>query len=381
MSTLPVTVERGSVPHRATQLVGYGLLLAVVLLLAHGQPDFQLINLSKAASFAVAVLGLNLVTGFSGQVSLGHSAFFGLGAYTTAILFTDYDWPYLATLPVAALIGLVFGFLLGLPALRLEGLYLALVTLALGFVFPVLLKLNALEEHTGGSNGKSIAVDWHKPGWFGLDVSDTGWKFVVTAAIAALCFWLASNMVRSRVGRALTSLRDNEVGASVSGVWPAAWKTGAFAISAAFAAVAGGLFVLVIPIVSPESVGFALAIQLITGLVLGGASTISGSLIGGLALVYLPYFTAQHSTSFSFWFIDPADSGLLANVIYGVLLIAVVFVMPGGIVWFVRLVRSKLVRFVPWLPTLSSNVDDRTTPSGDPTLPVGATPAHRGEPA
>jgi branched-chain amino acid transport system permease protein len=371
MATLPITLEKGSLPHRGTQAVGYGLIALAVILLAVSQPDFQLVNLSKVAAYAVAVLGLNLVTGFSGQVSLGHSAFFGVGAYTTAILFTDEGWPFLATIPVAFIFGALFGFLVGLPALRLRGLYLALVTLALGASFPVLLKLDALADKTGASNGKPVDIAWKKPGWFSLDVSNTGWKFLVLSLMAAVAFLLVSNLVRSRVGRSLQALRDNETGAAVSGVWPAGWKTGAFAVSAGIAAVAGGMFVLVIPIVSPESIGFALAIQLITGLVLGGAGTVSGSLIGGICLVYLPYLTAEKTGSFDLLFVDPSDSGLLANVVYGLLLIGVVFVMPGGIIWFVRLVRSRIVRFAPRLPKVSSATDDVTAPPGAPA-PAGA---------
>ena len=198
----------------------------------------------------MAILGLNLVVGFSGQISLGHSAFFGFGGYTAAVLIVDHDWPFLATLPVAALFGGALGFLLGLPALRIRGLYLALVTLALAIVFPSIAKIDQLADITGGANGKPVPVGWHRPSWFPLKVTQQGWQFLVLAAIAGLLFFLASNMVRSRAGRALVSLRDNEIGATVSGVYPAGWKTGAFAISAAYASMAGAMLTLAIPIVA-----------------------------------------------------------------------------------------------------------------------------------
>ena len=377
MTTLPIVLDKGGPQHRAWQAVGYGLLVGLAVYVAVSQPTFQLTNATKVCGFSVAVLGLNLVTGFNGQVSLGHSAFFGVGAYTTAVLFQDYDWPFLATLPASAALGAVLGFVVGLPALRLKGLYLALVTLALGFSFPVLLKLNALEGLTNGANGKPVTFDWVKPRWFTLDVTDAGWRFLVAACIAGACFWLASNMVRSRVGRAIQALRDNPVGAAVAGVYPAAWKTGAFSVSAAFAALGGSVFIFAVGIVSPDSVGFIVAIQLITGLVLGGAGTISGSFLGGLALVYLPFYTSRFTSDVSFAFVDPTDSGLLANVLYGVLLIAVVFVMPGGVVSFLRLVRSKLVRFVPRLPTVSSSSDDK--PRRTHVASSGSQPAPGGE--
>lgn len=344
-----------STTHRTYQAVGYALLVGAALLIAFTQPSYQLLNFSKVGAYAVALLGINIVTGYSGQVSLGHSAFFGVGAYTTAYLVADKGWPFLATIPVAAALGLLIGFIVGLPALRIQGLYLALVTLAIAAVFPVVAKMDALVSITGGSNGKPVAIDWQKPKWFTLDISNEAWEFLVVAAVAALMFLVASNLVRSRVGRALIALRDNPIGAVTAGVNLSLWKTGAFAVSAAYGAIAGSLFTMVIPIVSPDSVGFALAFQLITGVVLGGLATISGSFVGGLTMVFLPYYSSSWSGNKSFLFFDPVDSGLLANVLYGALLIGAMFVMPGGIISFVRGIRARFVRFTPQPPAISSN--------------------------
>jgi branched-chain amino acid transport system permease protein len=348
--SLPFTSPRHGTAHRVWQVTGYGLVAVAVLLIAFSQPSYQLLNFSKVAAYAVAILGINIVTGYSGQISLGHSAFFGIGAYTTAYLVADHGWPFLATLPVAALLGAGVGFAVGLPALRIQGRYLALVTLAIAAVFPVVVKMDALANVTGGSNGKPVAIDWVKPRWFSLDVSNEAWEFLIVTAIAAVLFLVASNLVRSRVGRAIMAVRDNPIGAVTSGVSLSLWKTGAFAVSAGYGAVAGAMFTMVIPIVSPDSVGFALAFQLITGLVLGGLGTISGSLVGGLTMVFLPYYTSQWSGDKSFLFFDPTDSGLLANVVYGALLIGAMFVMPGGIVSFVRSLRDRVVRFTPQPP-------------------------------
>lgn len=358
---LPVVYERHGRNHRIWQATGYGLIIGAAILIAYTQPSYQLLNFSKVAAYAVAILGISIVTGYSGQISLGHSAFFGIGAYTTAYLVADEGWPFLATLPVAALFGLLVGFAVGLPALRIQGLYLALVTLAIAAVFPVIVKMDALIDITGGSNGKLVSVDWQKPNWFALDVSNEAWEFLVVASIAGLVFLVASNLIRSRVGRALMALRDNPIGAVTSGISLSWWKTGAFAVSAAYGAIAGSLFTMVIPIVSPDSVGFALAFQLITGVVLGGLATISGALVGGLAMVFLPYYSSDWSGDKSFLFFDPVDSGLLANILYGALLIGAMFVMPGGIVSFVRGLRSRLVRFAPQPPA---------TPSIDGTIPT-----------
>jgi len=352
----PRIIERASPAHRVWQMVGWAILIVGILVLAKGQPNYRLLLMSNAAALSVAILGLNLVVGFSGQISLGHSAFFGFGGYTAAVLIVDHDWPFLATLPVAAVFGGVLGFILGLPALRIRGLYLALVTLALAIVFPSIAKIDQLNDLTGGANGKPVPVGWHRPSWFPLKVTQQGWQFLVLAALAGLLFYLASNMVRSRAGRALVSLRDNEIGATVSGVYPAGWKTGAFAISAAYASMAGAMLTLAIPIVAPDTGGFVLAIQLITGLVLGGIGIISGSVVGALAIVWLPELTRSWGKFLPLF--SENKTALLANAAYGILLIAMMFVMPGGIMWFVRFARSKFVRFVPRLPKVSSLDED-----------------------
>jgi branched-chain amino acid transport system permease protein len=351
----PLVFAQRSRAHRTWQVAGYGLLALTALVISLSQPSYQLLNFSKVICYAVAILGINIVTGYSGQISLGHSAFFGIGAYTTAFLVADHGWPFVATLPVAAALGLAVGFVVGLPALRIQGLYLALVTLAIAAVFPVIVKMDALQNITGGSNGKPVSIEWQKPGWFSLDISNEAWEFLVVALIGAAMFLVASNLIRSRVGRSLIALRDNPIGAVTSGVSLSQWKTGAFAVSAAYGAIAGSMFTMVIPIVSPDSVGFSLAFQLITGVVLGGLATISGSLVGGLTMVFLPYYSASWAGDKSFLFFDPVDSGLLANVLYGALLIGAMFVMPGGIISFVRSVRARVVRFVPGPPTAPPN--------------------------
>jgi branched-chain amino acid transport system permease protein len=360
---MPKLIEKGSPAHRLWQVLGYGGVAVLIIWIATSQPDFRVQRFSLVAALTVAVLGLNLVTGYSGQISLGHSAFFGFGAYMSAILVADYGWPFYATLPVVLLSGALIGFIVGLPALRIRGLYLALVTLALAIAFPSIAKISQLSDLTGGANGKTVDSfrAWEAPGWLPFDVNSDGWRFLVLCITGAVLFLLASNVTRSRVGRALLAVRDNETGAAVSGVYPAGWKTSAFAVSAGFAAVGGSLQVLAIPVVGPETGGFVVAIELITGLVIGGLATISGAVIGGLAIVWLPELTKNWGGYLPLF--DEADAPLLANAAYGILLIAVVFVMPGGIVWFIRFVRSKFVRFVPRLPAASSVPEDAPAPA------------------
>jgi branched-chain amino acid transport system permease protein len=325
-------------------------LALLVVGIAVSQPDYRLLQFSSVAAFSVALLGLNLVIGYGGQLALGHSAFVGLGGYVTAILFTDYGWPFLATLPVAAVLGTGLGYVLGLPALRIHGLYLALVTLALALAFPSIVKVDQLSDLTGGANGKLAFIPWSAPGW--LPVSDAGWAFLTLAAIASLFFLMASNIIRSRVGRAVIALRDNEIGAVVSGVSPAAWRTATFAVSSAYAAVGGSMMTLAVPIVGPESGGFLVAVLLVTGLVLGGVATISGAVVGALAIVWLPELSKAWASSLPL--LGEGDGPILADAVYGLLLIVTVFVMPGGAVSFVRRLRVRVVRIVPMLPGVTA---------------------------
>jgi len=380
----PIVVEKGSPKHRLWQVVGYGLVVAMILWIAFRMENYQILNFANVAAYSVAILGLMLIIGYSGQISIGQSFFFGLGAYATAYLGVNHNWNFLLTLPVSAALGFAIGFIVGIPALRIRGLYLALVTLALAAVFPVMAKFQALHDITGGANGKPAdSIIWKNPGWTPGNLSNQAWQFLVLSAVGAVMFLLASNMMKSRPGRSVIALRDSEVGAAVSGVWPAGWKVGAFAISAAYGAVGGSMLVFVVRIAAPETGGFTTAIALLTGAVIGGLGTISGSVIGALVVTFVPYFTSDFmsgggllfipssSAPRHFWFFSEGDGPILASALYGVLLIAVVFVMPGGIAYFVRLMRSKLIRFVPKLPDVSTVRGDEPTPAE--LAPAGAT--------
>lgn len=345
-------VVKGSRTHRLIQVGAYGGCAVAVLLVAMTQPDFRMIQLTQAATLAMAMVGLNMLTGYTGLASLGHSAFVGVGAYTAAILIADHGWPLLATIPVSIVFGIVLGALLGLPAIRTHGMYLGLVTFAVAAVFPVIIKSEALSDRTGGANGKRVDVAWVKPDWFPFDVTDRAWRFLVAATGCAVACLVASNIIRSRVGRTLISIRDNPTAAAVSGMQLARWKTSVFAASAAFAAAGGALGSIAGTGVAPDSYGFLLAVQLLLGIVLGGIGTVSGAIIGGLAVVFLPYYTSEWASGKSFLFVDPADSGLMANVVYGLLLISCVYVAPGGAVSLLRSVRKRLFVVVPATPEL-----------------------------
>ena len=334
----PICLRNGSHAHRAYQVIGWLLLLAAIAAVPMAFSQSKVVLFSQAAAFAVAVLGLNIVTGYSGQVSLGHSAFMGVGAYTTAILVADHDWSYFTTIPLAAAICFAVGILVGIPALRLKGLYLALATLGLAVIFPNL--VNKLDSITGGSNGKNIPVRrirLNAPSWTGLKAREDGyiWVYMVVVAFAAVLFLLARNMIQSRSGRALLALRDNAIGAEVSGVDLARHKVLAFGISAGYAGIAGSLYMFTITNATGTAYSLNRSVELLTGVVIGGLASLPGSLLGGLLVIFLPDWAKN-------W-----GDGTLAGAVYGLVLIAIIALYPSGVAGLLRRMRSLIVEIAP----------------------------------
>jgi branched-chain amino acid transport system permease protein len=272
--------------------------------------------------YAVAVLGLNLLVGYNGQISLGHGAFFALGAYAGALLIEKAGFPYLATLPAAGAICFVVGYLFGVPALRLRGLYLALVTLGLAIATPQLIK--RFDELTEGTQGLTVAQPT-APSWTGL--ADDQFLYLLTLAAAAVMFGLAWNLTRGPVGRAIKAVRDGEIAASTMGVDLAATKTRVFALSAAYAGVAGSLYVLAIGFVAPEAFTLTISFAFLAAIVVGGLATISGALFGALFIEFVPVYAS-----------DVNDA--LTGVIYGGVLIAFMWVLPEGAAGLPRRLRE-----------------------------------------
>jgi branched-chain amino acid transport system permease protein len=256
--------------------------------------------------FFTAILALNIVTGYSGQISIGHGAFMALGGYTTAILTHNHGWNDIATLPIAALIGLGAGLVVGLPALRLHGVYLALTTFAVALAVPQLAK--NYSGFTGGTEG--LALPTHS----GLWLYRTSWL------IAGICFVFAWLLLRGRTGRAFRAVRDSEIAAASSGVGLAVYKTLAFGISAALAAVAGSVYVLVNNFVNPDVFGLTLSLYILIGAVVGGLGSLWGVLVGACFVELLPIgLTTSH-----------VSSSQLVPVVFGAVVIAVMAIVPLG---------------------------------------------------
>jgi branched-chain amino acid transport system permease protein len=284
----------------------------VPLLFATG---YQLFQLTLVVAYALSVLGKNLVTGYGGQVSLGQGAFYAVGAYTASILMEHFNVPYWATLPVAAVTTGIVGLALGLPALRLGGLYLALVTFALAVAVPQLLKYKLFEDWTGGVQG-IVLMKPDAP--FGLPLDSDQWLYLFTLAVGVVLFIAATNLVRSRVGLALMAIRDQPLAAEAMGVELSRYKTLTFGFGALFTGVGGALGAIAVGFVSPDSFSIALSLTLFVGMVIGGAASISGAVYGALFIVFMPNFAEQISKA-------------VPGAIFGVILILFMFFAPGGI--------------------------------------------------
>jgi branched-chain amino acid transport system permease protein len=326
-----------AVPTRAGQRAAWPAtrhwILAGVLLVAAVLPfvfqGFVVFQLTQVMIYGLAILGLNLLTGFNGQFSVGHGAFYGLGAYVTAILMHRYGVAYYWTLPASGGVCFVVGTLFGLPALRLQGLYLALVTFAAAVALPQLLKFHGLESWTGGVQG--IVVDQPDvPGFLPIDTDQ--WLYFFTLAVVLVMFAGASSLVKSRTGRAIMAIRDHEIAAAAMGINPPLYKTLTFGVSALYTGVAGSLGALAVQFVAPDSFTLFLSINFLVGLILGGMGSLPGCLFGGLFVLYVPNIAESVSRG-------------LAGAIYGVIMLLVIFVMPSGAAGFTRLAFAYVSRW------------------------------------
>ena len=313
-------------PRFTARHLGITAAVAIGLVLPALTSNFVMFQLTLVMIYGLAILGLNLLTGVNGQFSLGHSAFYGIGAYTAAILMDKTGLAYYWTLPAAGGVCFVIGFLFGLPALRLQGLYLALATFALATAMPQILKFHPLEGFTGGVQG--IVLDKPDPP-FGLPINADQWLYYFTLAVLLLMFAGAANLVKSRTGRALMAIRDQPIAAAAMGVNSALYKTLTFGVSALYTGVAGALGAIAVQFVAPDSFTILLSISFLVGLIVGGIGSIPGCLFGGLFVLYVPNLANSISTG-------------LAGAIYGVILLLVIFVMPAGAAGFVRFAAARL---------------------------------------
>lgn len=315
-ATSPALATAETRAHGNTVRIAAAVLVSALVLAApFFSSNYLLFQLTMVLVYSIALMGLNILTGYNGQISIGHGAFYAVGAYVTAILMAQWSVPYWMTLPAAGVVCLVVGFLFGLPALRLAGLYLALATYALGVALPQLLKFKKFEPWTGGVHG--IILD--KPqAPFGLPLNADQWLYCFALAVTVLMFVLGWNLLRGRVGRALMAVRDHPVAAMSMGVNTSLYKSLAFGVSAMFTGVAGALGAIAVQFVAPESFTIFLSISFLVGIVVGGVATIPGALLGAVFIQFVPNLASEIS-----------DGAPWA--IYGVVLIAFTFLAPRGI--------------------------------------------------
>jgi branched-chain amino acid transport system permease protein len=298
--------------------------LAVFLLLPHVVSDFHTRDLAQAGAFFIAIIGLDLVTGYTGQISLGHGALMAIGGYTTALLVVHEHWRDVWTIPLAGVAAGIVGFVVGLPALRLSGLYLALATFALAVAMPDLIK--KFSHFTGGTNGENFLAQAPSQVTglggvtiFGHTMTQNHFLYYLTWSIGIVGLVLAWLLVRGRGGRTFRSVRDSETAAASSGVNLAATKTVAFALSGVYAGVGGALFVIQSEIVDPRSFTVSVSILILVGTVVGGLGSLWGLVLGALFIEYLPTISTHVSTR-------PG----VPDFVYGAAIIVVMILLPTG---------------------------------------------------
>ena len=327
MATLQAPTPRPPAISRA-KLIGLALLLVAACVLPFLVSNYRVFQFTLTLVYAIALLGLNMLTGYNGQISLGHGAFYAIGAYVAAILMDKFGVPYWLTIPAAGAVCLGVGFLFGLPALRLEGVYLALATFALGVAMPQILKYKGFEHWTGGVQG-IVIVKPEPPEWSGL--TQDQWLYFVVLVCTVALFVIGWNILRGRMGRAMVAIRDQPIAAQAMGVNTAMVKSLTFGVSAMYTGIAGALGAIVIQFVAPDSFNVFLSITLVVGVVIGGLASIPGAIYGALFIQFIPNLADQISKAAP-W------------AIYGVFLIVFMYVMPSGVAGFVRIIGGRLRR-------------------------------------
>lgn len=329
---------------RATK-VAFAVLALLYFVLPAQLTDFQLSVLNRAGIFAIGALGLNLLTGYTGQVSLGHAFFLAVGAYTWAHFGAEQSWPLVVWLPLAAVIGAVVGAIVGPFALRLRGNYLAIVSL--GLVFIGIHIWNNFESVTGGSQGigGGRAADVGPVDFANLEIAGTSYTveqsyFWLVWALVAILALVAKNIVRSRPGRAMQAVRDRDMAAAVIGVNLARYKVGAFALSSAYAAVCGALYGSYYDYVTVDQWNLFLSIQFIAIIIVGGVGTIFGSVLGAVFIAGIPPLIEDSADRIPLVSTITGEGGLsiesFNQLLFGVVIILFLMLEPHGLagLWF-----------------------------------------------
>jgi branched-chain amino acid transport system permease protein len=307
------------------RVIAFAVGIVVLVVLPFVLSEFRTVQLATVGAYFIAILGLDVLTGHSGQISLGHGAFMAVGAYTTAILVADHGVQDIRTIPIAAAVAGGIGLLAGVPASRLSGFYLALATFGFAIVLPTIIK--KFDHFTGGSTGISFFGSPHQTGHgvgatiLGQHLTNNTWLYALTWTIGVVLFAFLWWLLDSRFGRSLRAVRDSELAAVASGVNRTAYKVSAFGVSAAFAGVAGALIAINTAYVSPNSFPIQLSLYLLVGAVVGFYGSIWGALLGALLIQFLPDVTGLIPG------VDTKQAGP-TTFFYGAVLVALMLLLP-----------------------------------------------------
>jgi branched-chain amino acid transport system permease protein len=337
MNTTPIRSASIGIPYAkpalgasrlSSPVLAFAMFIAAGVAVMYIASGYLLLQATQILVFSIAILGLNILSGYNGQVSLGHGAFLAIGGYATAVLITQFGVPFWLAVPIAGVASLVVGLMIGLPALRLEMLYLALATFSLAIAVPQLLKNKFVESWTGGVLGLQIpkAQPWTA---LGLDRDQTIYLYALTVAV--IVFVSTVGLLRGRVGRALEAIREHPLAAETMGVDVRRYKTAAFGVSALLTGIAGGIGAVLTAFVAPDSYSFFLSITMLVGAVIGGLRSVFGALFGAVFVVLMPNYAEQISQAAP-W------------AIYGVFLILFMYFMPNGVMGVLRSAWSRLTR-------------------------------------
>jgi branched-chain amino acid transport system permease protein len=346
-----------TLPRRLGVLV---IVAAIVVFLSIKLNAFRDYQIAEIAYEVTAVAGLTVLTGLSGQISLGNGAFMAIGAYATALLLLHLNWPFVAVLLIAAAVTAVAGGVVGIAAARLRGPYLAGATLMLGVALPAI--AYAFPGVFGGDQGLNVVFT--APAFLGVNFPLTRWQAWVSAAVALVTLLLLANLEHSRIGRNWRAVRDDEVAAALAGINVAATRIRAFVVSATSAGIAGALLAIVTGLVAPGAFTITLSIALLTAAVIGGLGSLPGALWGSLLIVLVPTYVTDVATSHG---LSSSVGANIPIVAYGVVLILVMLVFPqgiqGGLRWVITAFFGTDQKSRSWRAAPTPHV----TPSADET--------------
>ena len=317
---------------RPVRAVGLLALLAAAAAVPLFVTDFQLFRLTNVLIYAVALLGMNILVGYNGQISLGHGAFYAIGAYVAALLIVHAGLPHWGVVPLAGAVCLVAGFLFSLPVLRLQTMHLAMATFAVGVVLPTLVKWKGVEAWTGGTQGLAMA-DPAVPA--GLPLRFDQWIYLLSLGVLALCFWLVRNLLSGRVGRAVIAIRDHPIAAQSMGIHLVLHKATVFGLSAMLVGIAGSLGALAMRYAAPGMYGAFLSFGFLIGIAVGGLGALSGALYGAVALQGILLVVGVSAST-----LRTSQTPL----IYGVVLVLFLCLVPNGVAGLVKSAGTWLRR-------------------------------------